>query len=242
MKRLKHVDRYLQAQLAMEREPRTWDDETRIHPFVTISRQAGAGGLQLAETMLDVFGRQAETELFAGWQVYDRHLCEIVAEDPRYAESLDSLLELDDSPRSGLFHAVLGPTTHHALLMDRVFLVVHTLAAMGKSIIVGRGGSAVARAMPQGVSLRLVAPEESRVELIRKMYNLNERKARQLVHKRDADRARLLKDHFGVDIADPAEYDVTWNTDRTSLGEIADAVVGLVRNRASVQWPDETDG
>lgn len=235
MKRVEHVDRYLRAQLAMEREPGSRDDEPGIHPFVTISREAGAGGLQLAETLLDVFGRQPETELFAGWQVYDRHLCEIVAEDPRYAESLDSLLELDDSPRAGFFHAVLGPSTHHALLMDRVFLVVHTLAAMGKSIIVGRGGSAVTRTMPQGVSLRLVAREDSRVELIQQMYGLNERKARQQVHKRDADRARLLKDHFGLDIADPTQYDVTWNTDRTSLGEIADAVVGLVRSRSEVR-------
>jgi cytidylate kinase len=78
--------------------------------------------------------------------------------------------------------------------------------------------------------------------LIRELYDLDERKARQQVHKRDTDRARLLKDHFGVDIADPTEYDVTWNTDRTSLGEIADAVVGLVRSRSQVQSSHETNG
>jgi hypothetical protein len=232
MSGVEKIDRFLRAQLAAEGGAASRAAEPGVRPFVTISRQAGAGGLPLAEVMLDVFTQQSDARVFGGWQVYDRHLCEIVASDPTFAGSLDSLLESHHKPKPGDFlHQIFGPTTHQTMLMDRVFLVVHTLAAMGKAIIVGRGGSEVTKAMAQGISLRLVAAEKSRVARIMEMLDLSEPDARAVVRKRDTDRARLMKDHFGVDIADPAGYDMTWNTDSSSFVEIADSVAVLVRSR-----------
>ena len=36
----------------------------RVRPFVTISRQAGAGGHTLANRLIEVFGRQEDKEIF----------------------------------------------------------------------------------------------------------------------------------------------------------------------------------
>jgi cytidylate kinase len=41
-----------------------------------------------------------------------------------------------------------------------------------------------------------------------------------------------MKAHFGVDIADPAGYDMTWNTGSVSYQEIAAAVAVLIRSRS----------
>lgn len=227
------VERYIKAQTAELKAAAAKHRELRVHPFVTISRQAGAGGTTLADTLLARFSEQDDTELFGGWQIFDRKLCEIVAKDPNYRHSIETLLTEEYPTRAhDFFRQVIGSTIDHGILMDRVFQVVRSLAAIGKAIIIGRGGSEVTKGMPQGLHIRLVAPEKQRIQHLMGLEDLSERKAKSEMRKRDEHRAKLLKVHFGVDIDDPANYDVTWNTGTWSIDEIADAVVVLLEHRA----------
>jgi cytidylate kinase len=127
---------------------------------------------------------------------------------------------------------MLRSTAAQTMVMDRVFLVVRAIAGMGKSIIVGRGGSHVTKDMPQGVSLRIIAPEEARISRAMEVYGLTEKEARAGASKRDSERARLLRSHFGADINDTTGYDVTWNTGSASFEEISEATAALVRCRS----------
>ena len=233
MNRVEHVERYLRARLAVEQPRRPMPEDGDGHPFVTISRQAGTGGHALADMLLEVFAEESDAELFTDWQVYDRTVCEIVAHDPRFAPSLDSLLEEEYRSRANdFFHQVLRSTVDQNMVMDRVFLVVRTIARMGKAIIVGRAGAQVTRGMPEGVRIRMMAPEEDRIDRAMREHGLSERAARSGGRKRDADRARLVRAHFDVDIADPGGYDATFNAGSLSHRDIACAVARLVEQRA----------
>lgn len=233
MSRVQDVDRYLRAYFAAQRMPEPPTTEQRAHPFVTISRQAGTGAHALGDVMLEVFAKQPEAEIFNGWQVFDRTVCDIVVQDGRFARSLDSLIEEEYRSRTNdFFHQMLRATADQSMVMNRVFLVVRTIAGMGKAIIVGRAGSHVTMDMDQGISIRLVAPESMRIERAMKANDLSEREARAGARKRDSARSRLLKDHFGADIDDPTGYDATWNLGRATHTEVAAAVAGLVRERA----------
>jgi cytidylate kinase len=207
--------------------------DAQVHPFVTISRQAGIGGHALADTIVEVFSAEDDQDLFGGWRVYDRTLCEMVSRDPRFTASFDSLLEEEyRSKANDFFHQMVRSTVDQKMVMDRVFLAVRTAAGMGKAIIVGRGGSHVTRDMPQGVSLRIVAPEEVRVQRAMAAHDLSERDTRTRGRKRDADRARLLKAHFGADIEEPTGYDATFNAGLVSNEEIARSAAVMVGARA----------
>ena len=217
MSRVEDIDRYLRAHFAAERRQQPGPTEARVHPFVTISRQAGTGAHALADTMLQVFGEQDDADLFSGWRVFDRSICEIVVEDPRFVSSLDSLVEEEYRSRANdFFHQML-----------------RAIASMGKSIIVGRGGSYVTADMPVGVSLRVIAPEDVRIARAMDVHDLTEKEARAGSRKRDADRARLIKAHFSANISDPTGYDVTWNVGNASHEEIAFATAALVRCRSN---------
>lgn len=232
---VENVERFMRVKLAASREASLPVTDATVHPFVTISRQSGAGGHALAETMVEVFGRQDGDELFGEWQVFDQRLCEVVAEDQRLAGALDSLLSEEYRSRSEeFFHQLLQPTTDQSYLMDRVFHTVRMLAGIGKVIIVGRAGSEVTRDMHHGLSLRLIAPEKLRIERLMELHGLDERPARDQARKRDASRARLLKRYFKVDIDDPLGYDATFNTAAVPLESIAEAVAAMVRNRVGV--------
>ena len=51
------------------------------------------------------------------------------------------------------------------------------------------------------------------------------------MRKQDHDRARLLKSYFQVDIDDPLQYDVVWNTGAVSFDVIAEPIIGLIKQR-----------
>ncbi len=232
MKRIDDIDRYLRTQLASHREPETVGSEPMTRAFVTISRQAGTGGHAFGETMLEVFERQPDSALFGGWELYDRELCEIVARDPRFASSLDSLLEEEyRSKTDDFFTQILRSTVDQGMVINRVFLVVRTIARMGKAIIVGRCGAQVTRDIPGGLTLRMVAPEDFRIRRAMDSLGITEREARAGARRRDHDRVRLTRAQFGVDIDDPTGYDMVCNVARVSYEEIAEAVAAVLSKR-----------
>jgi len=232
MSRVEDVDRYLRAYFAAQRMPERPTTDERVRPFVTISREAGTGAHALGDTMLDVFSRQPDTELFGGWQVFDRTVCDIVVQDGRFAKSLDSLIEEEyRSKTNDFFHQMMRSTVDQSMVMKRVFLVVRTVASMGKAIIVGRAGSHVTKDMPRGVSIRLVGDEELRVARAMDANAISMKEARARGRRRDSARARLLRQHFASDIDDLTGYDAVFNVGRATHEEIASSVACLVRTR-----------
>lgn len=235
---IENIERYLKTQLAGTSRATPEGEWPRLHPFVTISRQAGAGGHTLAKALLGTFARQGDTELFGGWQIFDQELCEIVTRDPAFSKSLDSLLaeeyrtQIDD-----FFHQVVRSAVDQDYVMARVFEVVRAVASIGRAVIIGRGGSQVTKDMGPGVRLRIVAPEEQRIQRLVVLHDLDERKARAEARRLDSNRARLLKVHFKVDIDDPTGYDAVWNTGSAPVEDIAEAVVAMLRTRAAAWHP-----
>ena len=231
MKKLPTIERYLSAHVP---DTSTADGAAapRPHPFITISRQAGAGGHELAESLLEVFAAQDDQPLFGGWQVFDRKLCEIVAEDPAYTRSMESLVAEEYRTKTDeFFSQLLGPTIDQDLLMLHVFEVVRAVASIGKSIIVGRAGSEVTRGMSPGVAVRLIAPEDVRIVRAMDFYDLDERTARDKARRLDESRARLLKKHFRVDIDDPTRYDAVWNTGEAPIPAIAESIAVTLQHK-----------
>lgn len=234
MNRVADIERYLRARLAVDHRPDDTPPDAARHPFVTVSRAAGTGGRDLGEAIVAEFDARSDRSLFDGWRVYDRQVCQLVAEDPRFGSSLDQLLEEEYRSRTNdFFHQMLRSTVDQNVVMDRVFLVVRTIAGMGRAIIIGRAGAQVTRGMSDGVSVRIDAPEEWRIARAAHHLGLPERDARAGCRKRDADRARLLRAHFGADVADPFEYDVVFNAARLDHATMAAAVGDLVAARCA---------
>jgi cytidylate kinase len=236
MDRVENIERYLRARIAVERTGEGSEARPSSRGFITISRQSGTGAHALADSIVSVFDSREDSLVFGGWRVYDRTICELVVRDPKFSRSLDVLL--DEEYRSKphhMFHQLMSASPDQGAAMDRTFLVVAAIAGMGKAIIIGRGGSQVTRDMPQGVAMRLVSSKAERISAAMGRFGMDEREARADIGRRDASRQRMIKDRFGVDVADPGEYDVTWNVGTTSHTEIARAVAGLVRARVTTQ-------
>lgn len=202
-------------------------------PFITISRQAGAGGHLLSYIILTELLKCRGADVFQGWHVFDKALCEAVAGNPTIQADMESLVaEEYRSEFRDFIESLFTGQSKQYVINKMTFKVVRILALIGKVIIVGRGGSLVTADMPQGIHIRLVAPEAQRIVWMMKRFKLRKEQARETVAKQDADRRKLIKLFFHRDIADPLLYDVVWNTGRTDLDMIARNAIDLIRQRA----------
>jgi cytidylate kinase len=214
--------------------PKGRDGMPRVRPFVTISRQAGAGGHSLASVLIERFHQEPDKEVFGDWDMFDQKLVAMVADDPDLRVSVEALLtEEYRRATDDFFRQLFTATTHQDIVMDRVFRLVRVLAEVGKAVIVGRAGSEVTRGLGPSVSVRLIASKEVRLKRMMELHGVDERKATELIDRSDSGRARLLKRHFRVDIDDPLLYDAVWNTGVVSFDAIAESMVALLRERAA---------
>lgn len=226
MNHLKMVYKFLE-------ERRDFEDLPDLgFPFVTISRQAGAGGHLLSYVILSEFLKHKESSLFDGWHVFDKDLCEVVAKDPKLQGTMEILVaEKYRSEFRDFVESLFTGQSKQYLLYKTTFKVVRMLAMIGKVIIVGRGSALVTADLPQGIHLRLVAPRANRIIWMMKRFKLNKEDASKAVDKQDSDRKKLIKLFFHRDIEDPLLYDAVWNTGKVGLEVITRAAIDLIQDR-----------
>ncbi|MFH0909785.1 MAG: cytidylate kinase family protein [bacterium] len=208
------------------------DDQGVRYPFVTISRQEGAGAHTLASELMRQMNQRQNTEVFAGWNLFDVATYEGFANDPELQATLDAVAKEEyHSEVTDLFLEVISKLPQQYVVCKKLFTTMRKLAAMGKVILIGRAGCCVTRSVPGGIHLRLVAPEALRVERVMKLQQLDKTAATAWVHSHDRERAHLLRDFFSRDIEDPLLYDAVWNTQSTSVVEIADITRRMIFKR-----------
>ena len=185
------------------------DTGAGIGPYLTISREAGAGGSQIARLVGEAIG----------WEVLDRKLLECVAE--RYHTS-PAVLELVDETTTNWITEIFGNWLDPASVSQmqyvcRLSRVILMAARAGKVIYVGRGAQFV---LPheRGLSVRIVAPQKYRVQQIMERRHLSFEEARDYVVKTDAGRQECARQYFHHDIADPHLFDLVVNVEKTRAG------------------------
>ncbi|WP_428938092.1 AAA family ATPase [Fontivita pretiosa] len=202
-------------------------------PFITISRQPGAGALTLAHQLADALN--AELPGDRPWTCWDRELIEKVAADLRLSARL--IDELEDRGHSWIRDFLeslsLSDEVRHAddaKIYARVVQTIRALAQAGRVIIVGRGGVFITRNMPGGIHLRLVAPLEKRIEFIARQYQLTTEQAAERI--RELERNRILfYRHFwpGLTLS-PETFTLTINTAAVEMPAMVQMLVTLVKH------------
>lgn len=228
---------------AAERQMRAWDlahqiadrmfrldpdhgQGRKVGPYISISREAGAGGEELAQLL----GQKL------GWEVLDKELVDKVAEHFRLSRPM---LELVDETKATWVHDVLGPWVDPKLISHEKYVVdlgrvIVSAARQGHVIFVGRGAQFI---LPPeaGLSVRLIASERFRVERVAVVMDSTPEQARHYIVAIDHDRREFVKRFFRRDIEDPHLYDLIISVDRVGLPAAADLIVEGCRHRGYLQ-------
>jgi cytidylate kinase len=187
-----------------------------IGPYLTISREAGAGGSQVARLVGEAIG----------WEVLDRKLLECVAE--RY-DSSPAVLELVDETTTNWITEIFGNMLNPASISQmqyvcRLSRVILMAARVGKVIYVGRGAQFV---LPRerGLRVRIVAPLDYRIQQIMERRHLSFEEARDFVAKTDAGRQDFVRQYFHHDVPDPHLFDLVVNVEKLGPERAAHLIV-----------------
>jgi cytidylate kinase len=195
-------------------------------PYLLISREKGAGGTAVAQAV----GRRL------GWQVFDNQLVDQIAQK---ANVRRQLIESLDEKVQATIQSIVGQILHPEDIGTAGYLahlkeIVLALGHQGDVIIIGRGARYV---LPTqfGLNARLVAPKTIRIERIAHEQHLSLDAARAQVETADRDRARLVRHHFGQDVADPLCHDLTINTAELSIEAAAEVVLTALQQKLALK-------
>jgi hypothetical protein len=206
------------AEEVVEREP----SKRIIHPYVAMSRQAGAGGEEIAQRLSKRLG----------WRVLGRQVLDAIASE--YKVDAKMLALLDETSLSWFGDSILSLMNPRLIGQDayaaRMAKVVLVTASHESTVVVGRGAYAF---LPheRGVAVRLVATEADRVARIQRQQGLDESAARHWMHETDHQRDSFVKHEFGCDPSDPLAFDLVVNTSRSGVDGAADLVIAELRSR-----------
>jgi cytidylate kinase len=196
--------------------------------YVTISREAGAGGGEIARLVGDRLG----------WKVFDKNLLDQVAE--RFHESRLMLDLVDETPNNWAFD-VFGTWMDRSVITHQrytahVTRVIQSLARRASGVFVGRGAQFLLPAA-QTLAVRVVAPERLRLERIMKLERLAAADARQFIEETDRGRREFIERFFRHDIADPRLYDLVVNVAHFGLAGAAELILAGLRQQAGEDPP-----
>lgn len=220
--RLREWTLQLEAQQRNAEEASARELAAQIRPYVTISREAGAAGGEIA--------RRAGEML--GWDVLDRELLDLMAEKFQLPRSA---LGLVDERNSFWSVEVFGKWLEPCLVTQSEYILhlgqIILLAAQNtNSVFVGRGAQFLLPA-EKGLTIYIVAPLRDRIRHVQEFLNCSEDHARRYIRDTDKGRRHLVKTHFDKQIGDPHLYDLVINRAHTSIDEAAELIAEQCRSR-----------
>lgn len=198
-------------------------------PFVTISRQAGAGGRSLAKRLALRLNEREHADV--PWTVWDNELVERVAAELRLPASRIAALE---DVRPTWLEAALGSLavtsdpSGQMTVFHRVAATIRSLAEIGRVIIVGRGAGFVTADLPGGVHVRLVAPRDRRIEWTAQSMGISPEVAADWVKEKDAAREAFYRRYFPSRPLIPENFTATFNTAAATDDQLEESVMALV--------------
>ena len=102
--------------------------------------------------------------------------------------------------------------------------VIYTIGMEGNSVILGRCGAVITKDLPHSLHVRLIAPLDWRTEVIKKRFNLTEKKAQEYILDIDKKRAQLRNSLAGKEV-DDTFYDLIFNAKRFEFDEMVEVIM-----------------
>lgn len=210
---------------------------------VTISRQYGCGGIDVAKRVCEILD----------YSFFDKGLMAEVAGQVGLSERDVVDLSEDNYNVKGFWERLFGrgPRTVYeyetgradtsdvaVLTADKldesqcILFVRSTIRAAyqrGNVVILGRGAQAILRDMPGVLHVRLTAPEGARVRRVEAREKLTFSQAYQLMIDRDQATVQYLNEFFSLKGDDPLHYHMVLNTGRMSTEMAAQVIADTVK-------------
>ena len=200
-------------------------------PYLTISRELGCGGTELASSLQKKLHESEAGE----WQVYEKEILKKLAEESGLSEKT---IDRERLSKPGILKDIIKnlnpnscPDSHE--IRKQIAILVREAAIKGYVIIVGQGGAAATSDLENGLSVRIEAPFDWRVAKIAKREKIDKDHASKLIEKKDKQRKHLGIIYNQMNPRIPA-FDIVYDCSHFSTNQIADQIIYAMRLKGMI--------
>jgi cytidylate kinase len=203
--------------------------------LITISREYGAGGAEVARLVADALG----------WRVVDNELVDRIAaragvspddvkdREERVPGFVERLARTMVAATPELFPPPQAegtvPRLQEVDLVRITESVVAEVASEGRVVMVGRAAAAVLASKHDAFHVRVVAPRDFRIQAVASRLGVPPHEAEKVLDETDRMRARYLREYYHRDWQDPVGYHMVLNTAALGVEGAARLIVEGVR-------------
>ncbi|HSU66574.1 MAG TPA: cytidylate kinase family protein [Tepidisphaeraceae bacterium] len=197
-----------------------------VYRFLTIAQQVGAESADLPRKLADALN--AHSQGGPPWLTWDDELIDKVSTDSQIPS--DVILSLETSGHSWLDDLLGGIAGRRdeVAVFHRVRDTIRTLAQSGHAILVGHGSTFLTRELPTGRHIRLIAPEQTRIENVARRFALSPSQSIKHMHQLDRERTAFFARFFPDRPLAPDLFDAELNTARLSQQQIIAAILAML--------------
>ena len=192
-------------------------------PMITISRQNGTGGHQIAELLAGKLGIP----------FYDKDLIAIAAKEGRVHES--AFDKAEETATTPLGYALSNRTNrvYGMPFNDQLFMlqagVIRNIADQGPALFVGRCADYVLSGYKETINIFLYANDESRINRIMEREGLTRKEAEAKIRRLDKSRAIYYNYYTDRNWSDLGNYDIVLNVSHLTPEESAELLNTFIR-------------
>ncbi len=215
-------------------------------PAITVTRQFGSGGGELARRVADALGWRLFDNAFIdgiarGLRATPASVQAIDERSPSLAERLADALTLGTGEVvSASLTSPLPPTEQR--IADVTHHIIDEAIARGPVVLVGRGAQSYLAKHADVIHVLCCAPHEARVARVMQRDGLSADEADRLVKEKNQQRGHYVRRHFNRDWLAPEHYHLALNTAWLGLDRCIDMVLELAAERFGAQATPKDTG
>lgn len=207
-----------------------------INTIITIGRQFGSGGREIANTVSEKLGIP----------VYDKEMLAVAAKDSGICQELFE--SHDEKPTNSFLYSLVmdtysmgySPNTYMDMpLNHKVFLAqfdaIRKIANEGSCILVGRCADYALESYENCLSVFIHASLDARIRRIASLYDLTDVKAKDMILKSDKKRATYYNYYTNKKWGAAESYELCLDSSKLGIQGTSDAIISYVEMRSTVK-------
>lgn len=207
---VKALEEYFKRKISYHEE--SYAGKTFIpEPFVTISRETGAGGIHFGELLaqfLNSFDNTRKNE----WKSFEKNLVDQIAQEHDIpVEMAKYIPERKISEMQDVLEQLFALHPSEESMIRKASNTILHLAMLGDVILIGRGANIITRHLTGGVHIRLIDTLERKIKNIQDIFSIGKSEAAKFIREEDKGRKLYIKKFFSSDIEDPSLYSLVIN-------------------------------
>lgn len=208
-------------------------DKTQKTFFVTVSREFGCEGYDLATRLVEKINEQTKSP----WSIFTHKTIEdiIAGDTDEAAEMVREVSETRWSFKDWFIDALVPKylQSQSTKVFEGMRNLILNFADKGHCVILGAGAQAITHNLDPnkftGIHVRIVAPESWRLRRLKQIHALSREEAEKELKEKENARNNFIQDFTGMDAHDVGLYNITFNNARNSVDMMADTVLEYLR-------------